>query len=269
MCNSWTTLNFKRQSSGGNLNKDFLSYKADELCTVENFIEGRFLLIDKPYRWSSFDIVNKIRILFRYHLGIRKIKVGHAGTLDPLATGLMIVCIGKMTKNIEFFTGLDKEYIAEITFGGTTPSFDLETEIEQKYEYEHIDNKKINKTLEIFTGTQKQKPPLFSAVKIDGKRAYKHARKGDNFELNEREVTFYNLELMEYKVPIAKIRINCSKGTYIRSFANDLGKALNSGAHLSSLKRTKTGNFTLEEAITIEQFETNLKNIKNIQPDEL
>ena len=228
---------------------------------VNSFVEGIHLLINKPFKWTSFDIINKIRILLRYHLGIKKSKVGHAGTLDPLATGLMIVCIGKMTKKIEYFTGLDKEYVAEITFGGTTPSYDLETNIEQTFDYEHINSEKINIALKQFLGKQMQTPPLFSAIRIDGKRAYEHARKGDDIELNQREITFNELELLEYKSPVAKIRINCSKGTYIRSFANDLGKKLQSGAFLSALNRTFIGDFSLKDALTIEQFETILKNI--------
>jgi len=166
-----------------------------------------------------------------------------------------------MTKKIEYFTGLNKEYVAEITFGETTPSYDLETDIEQTFDYKHISDEKINIVLKQFLGKQMQTPPLFSAIRIDGKRAYQHARKGDEIELNQREITFNELELLEYKSPVAKIRINCSKGTYIRSFANDLGKKLQSGAFLSSLNRTFIGDFSLKEALTIEQFETILKNI--------
>ena len=227
----------------------------------ETFINGYILLIDKPYNWSSFDVVNKIRILLRTYLGIKKIKVGHAGTLDPLATGLMIICTGKMTKKIEVLTGLDKEYVAEITFGGTTPSFDLETEVVSGYDYAHIDDESIRNALKQFIGKQMQTPPLYSAIRIDGKRAYQHARKGDNIELKKREIIFYELELLEYNSPVAKIRINCSKGTYIRSFANDLGKFLHSGAFLSALNRTKTGTFTLKDSMTPEQFESVLENI--------
>lgn len=245
------------------MNKNFSEYILDESCDKSGFIEGRLLLMDKPYQWSSFDIVNKIRILLRSYLGIKKIKVGHAGTLDPLATGLMIVCIGKMTKKIDFLTGLDKEYVAGITFGGTTPSFDLETEINQKFEYLHINNENIKQALKQFEGKQKQTPPLFSAIRIDGKRAYQHARKGDEITLKQREVTFNELELLDYFAPVANIRINCSKGTYIRSFADDLGKNLQSGAFLSSLKRTLTGNFSLKDALTIEEFEKILEKIRN------
>jgi tRNA pseudouridine55 synthase len=243
---------------------DLLSYIVDESCNAESFAEGRVLFIDKPYKWTSFDIVNKIRSLLKYHLGLRKLKTGHTGTLDPLATGLMIVCIGKMTKNIEQLTGLDKEYIAEITFGGTTPSFDLETEIEQTYNYSHINSESIKNVLKQFSGKQMQTPPLYSAIRINRKRAYQYARNGVNMELKQREVTFYKSELLEYIAPVAKIKINCSKGTYIRSFADDLGKNLQSGAYLSALKRTFIGNFSLKEAITIEQFESILEKIKII-----
>ena len=230
-----------------------------ESYNKDSFIEGLLILIDKPYKWSSFDIINKIRILLRYHLGIKKIKVGHAGTLDPLATGLMIVCTGKMTKKINFLTGLDKEYISEITFGATTPSFDLETEVNKRFEYKHINSEKIINALKQFEGKQMQTPPLYSAIRIDGKRAYQHARKGDDMTLNQREITFNELELLNYSAPVANIRINCSKGTYIRSFADDLGKKLQSGAYLSALKRTFTGDFSLKDAMTIEQFENLLE----------
>jgi len=233
-----------------------------ESYNKDSFSEGVLLLLDKPYKWSSFDIVNKIRILLRFHLGIRKIKVGHAGTLDPLATGLMVICTGKMTKKIDYLTGMDKEYIAEITFGATRPSYDLETEIYQTFEYKHINSENIIKTLKQFEGKQKQTPPLYSAIRIDGKRAYQHARRGDDMILNQREITFNELELLDFLSPVAKIRINCSKGTYIRSFADDLGKKLQSGAYLSALKRTFSGDFSLKDSLTLEQFENILEKIK-------
>jgi len=242
---------------------NFFEFTVNEMCVADDFLESRLILIDKPLFWSSFDVVNKIRILLKHHLGIKKIKVGHAGTLDPLASGLMIVCTGKMTKKIDFFTCLDKEYIAEITFGGTTPSFDLETEVSQKFEYKHITEENIIEALKEFSGKQLQTPPLFSAIRIDGKRAYQHARQGDNISLKQREITFNSLEVLEYISPVAKIKINCSKGTYIRSFADDLGKKLKSGAYLSALKRTKTDNFSLKDAFTIKQFENILEKIKN------
>ncbi|MDR2928137.1 MAG: tRNA pseudouridine(55) synthase TruB [Cytophagaceae bacterium] len=243
------------------MTEDFLAYKVTGACKVEDFTEGRFLLLDKPYTWSSFDIVNKIRILLRHYLGLKKIKVGHAGTLDPLATGLMIICTGKMTKKIDLLMGMDKEYIADITLGGTTPSFDLETEINERFDYAHIRESEIQNALVGFAGVQMQLPPMFSAIRINGKRAYQHARKGEEVALQPRKVTFNELGLIGYTPPVAQVRINCSKGTYIRSFANDLGKALNTGAHLSALKRTKTGSYLLENALTMETFENCLKTI--------
>ena len=241
---------------------NFLSYGVNENCATNDFIEGRFLLLNKPLGWSSFDLVNKIRILLRQYLGLRKSKVGHAGTLDPLATGLMIICIGKMTKKIDLLMGMDKEYVAGITFGGTTPSYDLETEVESGFDYLHINKENINNVLNSFLGRQMQTPPLFSAIRINGKRAYEHARKGEDMKLQQREVVFNELELLDYETPTANVRVNCSKGTYIRSFANDLGKVLESGAYLSSLERTKTGVYSLNDAMTMEQFEEILKKIK-------
>jgi tRNA pseudouridine55 synthase len=236
---------------------DFLN----ETCTINSIIEGKCLLINKPYKWTSFDVVNKIRLLLRTRLGIDKIKVGHTGTLDPLATGLMLVCIGKMTKNIDYLTGLDKEYIAEITFGGTTPSFDLETEINQTFDYKHITQEIILSSLKQFEGKQLQTPPLYSAIRVGGKRAYQFARKNDNIELKQREVTFNAVELINYSPPVATIRVNCSKGAYIRSFANDLGIKLQCGAYLSALNRTFIGNFSLKDAISIEEFENMLEKL--------
>ena len=241
---------------------NFPSFGFDKDKVSDMFFDGKIVLIDKPYKWSSFDVINKIRILLKNYVGIKKIKVGHAGTLDPLATGLMIVCTGNMTKKIELITKMDKEYIAEITFGGTTISFDLETEVVDGFPFDHIDNETINDALKQFLGKQMQTPPLFSAIKIDGKRAYQHARKGDNIELKKREISINELELLKYNPPVANIRINCSKGTYIRSFANDIGKFLQSGAHLSALIRTKTGCFTLKDAISLNQFEIALEKLK-------
>ncbi len=231
-------------------------------CNPDDFNEGRILLLNKPLKWSSFDLVNKIKILLRQQLGFRKIKVGHAGTLDPLASGLMIVCTGKLTKQIETLMGMDKEYVASVTFGGTTPSYDLETEINEKFEIEHIDIAAIEKGLKGFLGNQMQTPPLYSAIRINGRRAYEHARKGHDMELNQRPVEFKELELLSYHKPVAIIRVVCSKGTYIRSFANDLGKALLSGAHLSGLKRTAIGPLKLTQALEIDQVDKYLQEIR-------
>jgi tRNA pseudouridine55 synthase len=237
---------------------------ADSSCRTEDFLEGRALLINKPYSWSSFDVVNKIRIQFKKYLGIKKIKVGHAGTLDPLASGLLIICTGKATKTIDQLMGMDKEYVAHITFGASTPSYDLETEPDQHFATEQITSAGILKALQGFEGIQMQTPPAFSAIKKDGQRAYEQARKGKSLALDKREVEFKELELMNYTAPTAKVRVVCSKGTYIRSFAHDLGLALSSGAHLSGLERTAIGSMKLDDALSMEQFEKMLVTIQTI-----
>jgi tRNA pseudouridine55 synthase len=221
-----------------------------------NFEQGYVLSIDKPYAWTSTDVVRKIKILLRNKAGIKKIKVGHAGTLDPLATGVLIVCLGKATKNIETIQSGEKEYIANVYLGATTPSFDLETEIDNQYPVEHINEDLIKSVLLSFLGKQEQIPPLFSAKLIDGKRAYEYARAGKALEMKPANIEIYNLELLDYTVPIAKIKINCSKGTYIRSFARDLGLALQSGGYLSKLRRTASGEYNVANALTISEVET-------------
>lgn len=217
-----------------------------------NFQEGAVITVDKPLKWTSFDVVNKIRWCLRKKYG--KIKVGHAGTLDPLATGLVIVCTGKWTKDIESYMGQRKEYIAEICFGATTPSFDLETEINATYPYAHIDQKCLEEVLPRFTGAILQVPPAYSAVRIDGKRAYEKARKGKEQEMPVREVYVKEIEVLKFEAPVAELRIVCGKGTYIRSLAHDLGEACGSGAYLSGLKRTAIGNFGVEDANKIEDL---------------
>ena len=226
------------------------------------FAEGQVFLFDKPLYWTSFDLVNKIRIMIRSIFGIKKIKVGHAGTLDPLATGLMILCTGKATKRIVEFQDLDKEYIATIHFGETTPSFDLETETEGHYASDHITAELIKSTLENFTGEQKQVPPLYSAKFINGKRAYEIARKGITKELDPVTVFYRELELLDFGIPESRIRVLCSKGTYIRSFARDLGVALKSGCYLSALTRTAIGSYNLDNVWNIEKFEQFLVQMK-------
>lgn len=218
------------------------------------FEEGQILLFDKPLYWTSFDLVNKIRIMIRATLGIKKIKVGHAGTLDPLANGLMIVCTGKATKRIGEFRDLDKEYIATIHLGETTPSFDMETEVDKRYSTDHIKKKMVQKVLNGFLGEQRQIPPLYSAKFIDGKRAYEFARKGVEKKLQPVKVYFMEIELIDFRIPEVKIRLLCSKGTYIRSFARDLGEALGSGAYLSSLQRSAIGPYKLSQASDLESF---------------
>lgn len=227
------------------------------LATKEiDFKTGEVILIDKPLLWTSFNIVSKIRYIVKGITGDKRNKVGHAGTLDPLATGLVIICTGKKTKEIDSYQAQEKEYTAEITMGATTPSFDLETEINETYPTDHISTELIKNTLNQFIGKQEQMPPVFSAKKINGKRAYDLARAGKtDIEIKTHIIEIFEIELLEYSLPILRVRIKCSKGTYIRSFANDLGKALNSGAHLSKLVRTKIGNFNIEDALAIEDFE--------------
>ena len=228
------------------------------------FEEGQVILFNKPLYWTSFDLVNKVRIMICSEFGIKKIKVGHAGTLDPLATGLMIICTGKATKKIEDFTDLDKEYYSTVHFGKTTPSFDLETETEGNYPTEHITKEQFEKVLQGFLGEQQQMPPLHSAKFIDGKRAYEFARKGIEKELNPVSIVFREIDLVSYGIPETRIRLLCSKGTYIRSFARDLGIALSSGCYLSALERTSIGSFKLEEAFSLEKFDQYLKQLKQI-----
>jgi len=218
------------------------------------FEEGQVLLFDKPLYWTSFDLVNKIRNILRSSLGLKKIKVGHAGSLDPLASGLMIVCTGRATKRVEEYLNLDKEYVATFTAGATTPSFDLETEIDGHFPTDHITEELIKEKLNGFLGEQKQLPPLYSAKYIAGKRAYEYARKGIHVELQPATVYFRELEILSFNPPEIKVRILCSKGTYIRSFARDLGKSLNSGCYLSALVRISIGEFKLCDSYNIENF---------------
>lgn len=213
------------------------------------------LYFDKPLRWTSFALVNKIRYHISRKLGVKKIKVGHAGTLDPLATGVMIICTGKATKRIEELQYQTKEYIATLQLGATTPSFDLEKEIDATYPTEHITREMVEETLKKFTGTIEQIPPAFSACKVDGKRAYDLARKGDNVELKPKTLIIDEIELMECNLPVIKIRVVCSKGTYIRALARDIGEALQSGAHLTGLIRTRVGEVRLEDCMQVDQFE--------------
>lgn len=232
---------------------------------ILSFEEGQVLLFDKPLYWTSFDLVNKVRIIIKSELGIKKIKVGHAGTLDPLASGLMIICIGKATKRIEEFRDLDKEYVATVHFGAATSSCDLETEINGRYPVEQITENLVIETLNGFLGEQKQIPPLHSAKLINGKRAYEFARKGIEKEMTPVTVFFRELELLSFGIPETRIRILCSKGTYIRSFARDLGMALGSGAYLSSLERTTIGPFLLKNAFSIEKFRNIIQDLKQNQ----
>ena len=227
--------------------------------TEEAYKNGQVLLIDKPLTWTSFQVVNKLRWEIRQRFNIKKIKVGHAGTLDPLATGLLIICTGKQTKQIDTYQGQVKEYTGTFTLGGTTPSYDLETEIDNIFPTAHITEELLHETTKQFMGEIQQKPPIFSAIKKDGKRLYELARKGETTEIKERTVTISSFEITEIKLPEVGFRITCSKGTYIRSIAFDYGKALNSGGHLSVLRRTKIGNFSVDNALSVEGFINNLK----------
>ena len=227
--------------------------------TEEAYKNGQVLLIDKPLTWTSFQVVNKLRWEIRQRFNIKKIKVGHAGTLDPLATGLLIICTGKQTKQIDTYQGQVKEYTGTFTLGGTTPSYDLETEIDNIFPTAHITEELLHETTKQFMGEIQQKPPIFSAIKKDGKRLYELARKGETTEIKERTVTVSSFEITKIKLPEVEFRIICSKGTYIRSIAFDYGKALNSGGYLSALRRTKIGNFSVDDAFSVEEFITNLK----------
>jgi len=220
-----------------------------------HFLEGEILLINKPYKWTSFDVVGKIRVLFKYRLGIKKIKVGHSGTLDPLATGLMIICTGKFTKRIDEFLCQDKVYTGTFCLGATTPSYDLESKIEDVKDISHITTEDIIEKSKLFIGEIEQIPPIFSAVKVDGKRAYDMARKGQEFVIEPKIINIKSFEITNINLPYVEFRVECSKGTYIRSLARDLGEALGCGAHLTALCRTNIGEYKLEDAITLEQLE--------------
>lgn len=226
---------------------------------VDDYLNGKVLLIDKPLEWTSFQAVNKIRWHIKKKFGLKKIKVGHAGTLDPLATGLLILCVGKQTKNISTYQGQIKEYTGTFTLGATTPSYDLETEVDQTFPTDHITKDSLDQTTLQFLGEIDQKPPIFSAIKKDGKRLYEIARKGQTTEIASRKVTITEFELTKINLPEIEFRVVCSKGTYIRSLAYDFGQALNSGAHLSALRRTKIGHFSVTEAKSIEGFIADLE----------
>jgi tRNA pseudouridine55 synthase len=222
--------------------------------TLEDFQNGQVLLIDKPLEWSSFQVVNKLRWHIRKTFNIKKIKVGHAGALDPLATGLLIICTGKMTKQIDTFQAQTKEYTGTIKLGATTPSYDLETQIDNTFPTDHLTESLINDTTKEFIGTIEQFPPIFSAVKKDGKRLYEFARAGKEVEIKSRTITISEFEITKIKDFEVSFRVVCSKGTYIRSLAHDFGKTLNSGGHLTSLRRTKSGDFNVLNAQSIEGF---------------
>ena len=224
--------------------------------TAEDFLEGQILLVDKPLTWSSFQAVNKLKYILKRKYNLpKKFKIGHAGTLDPLATGLLIVCTGKFTKRITEIQAQAKEYTGTFTVGSTTPSYDLETEVDATFPTNHITAELIHETTKQFIGEIDQKPPVFSAIKKEGKRLYEHARAGEEVEIAFRKTTIKEFEITKFDMPKIEFRVVCSKGTYIRSLAFDFGKALNSGAHLSVLRRTKIGDYLVENAVTPEEFE--------------
>lgn len=233
-----------------------------------NPLEGEILYLDKPLHWSSFDAVKRVRGIMARRLKIKKIKVGHAGTLDPLATGVMIVCTGRATKRIDELQAHTKEYVATIALGATTPSYDLETEIDATYPTEHITREMVEETLKKFTGRIEQVPPAFSACKIDGKRAYKMARKGKEVELKAKILVIDEIELLKYSQQCIVVRVVCSKGTYIRALARDIGEALNSGGHLTALRRTRVGDVKVEDCLTVDQAVEMLNNIDIVMPDD-
>lgn len=233
-----------------------------------DFISGEIIGIDKPLGWTSFDAVKRVRGAIQRRLNMKKFKVGHAGTLDPLATGVLIVCTGRSTRDIERLQNGTKEYIADIRLGATTPSFDLETEIDATYPFDHVTEDMIRNILPQFTGSILQVPPVFSAVKVDGKRAYKYARKGKDVELKPKQLEIEEIELISSQLPDIRLRIVCSKGTYIRALARDLGVALGSGAHLTALRRTRVGNMMIDNCLSIEDTVAKISNCDLTFPED-
>ncbi|MDE5871494.1 MAG: tRNA pseudouridine(55) synthase TruB [Muribaculaceae bacterium] len=233
-----------------------------------DFISGEIIGIDKPLGWTSFDAVKRIRGAIQRRLNVKKFKVGHAGTLDPLATGVLIICTGRATRDIERLQNGTKEYIATLRLGATTPSFDLETEIDATYPYDHITDDMVRDVLPRFTGHIMQVPPVYSAVKVDGKRAYKYARKGTEVELKAKSLVIEELEMLPSELPDLKLRIVCSKGTYIRALTRDIGVALGSGAHLTSLCRTRVGNVRLSDCMSVERAVDEIANCHVTYPED-
>lgn len=223
-----------------------------------NFAEGELLLINKPYKWTSFDVVGKIRNAFKP----LKLKVGHAGTLDPLATGLLIICTGKLTKKIDEFQAQEKEYTGTMVLGACTPSYDLETEVNETFDISQLDEQQIRDNTRLFTGDLDQFPPAHSAIKVDGERLYMKARRGETVELKTRKVSISHFEITRLELPEIDFRVVCSKGTYIRSLVYDFGRSLDSGAYLSSLRRTKSGNYTADEAYGVIELVNHIKQLK-------
>jgi len=242
-------------------NSDEKSMSLDEVPLPDyDFQKGAVLLVDKPQAWTSFDVVNKVRYKIKHRLGVKKIKVGHAGTLDPMATGLLILCTGKFTKRITEFQNLPKTYTGTLTLGATTPSYDLETEIDETFPTDHITPELIEEARQQFLGEIEQVPPMFSAIKVDGQPLYKKARKGVSVIVQPRPVHMYEFELTDIKLPDITFKVKCSKGTYIRSLAHDFGKAVRSGAYLKSLRRTQIGDHHVKDAWQLEDLVAALSN---------
>lgn len=233
-----------------------------------NPVEGEIFYVDKPLRWTSFDVVKRIRGVLSRRTGIKKLKVGHAGTLDPLATGVMTVVTGRATKRIEELQAHTKEYVAEIRLGATTPSFDLETEVDAEYPWQHIGREQIVEALSKFVGAIKQVPPAYSACKIDGRRAYKMARKGKEVNIKAKELVIDEIELVGMQLPVITVRVVCSKGTYIRALARDIGEALGSGAHLVGLRRTRVGDIKVESCEQVDRLIDRLEKEEIVLPEE-
>ncbi len=240
------------------MTEDFFTVKLPDMDMLSDNLDdypgGIVIPLDKPYLWTSADAVRKIKFMAQKHFLRKNIKVGHAGTLDPLATGILLICMGKATKQAEMLQAQPKEYIARIMLGATTPSFDLEKEIDKTYPYEHITREAVETALSGFIGEQEQIPPVFSAKLIDGTRAYEMARAGEEVKMKPASVTIYGLEIIDFSLPELTVKIKCSKGTYIRSFARDIGHALGSGGHLTGLIRSASGSFTLADAVKMEMI---------------
>ena len=226
----------------------------------EAFLDGQILLIDKPYKWSSFQALNSVKWTLRKALSLKKFKIGHAGTLDPLATGLLLICTGKSTKKIPGLQGMEKEYTGTFYMGATTPSYDLETEVDDTYPTDHLTESSLLQATELFLGEILQKPPVFSAIKKDGKRLYQYAREGKQVDVPIRKVHISEFELTRVALPEVDFRVRCSKGTYIRSLAHDFGRAVDCGAHLSALKRTKIGPYNVDKAMSPDEFRDLFRN---------
>ncbi|MBN2348232.1 MAG: tRNA pseudouridine(55) synthase TruB [Bacteroidales bacterium] len=227
----------------------------------QDFLDGKILSFNKPFKWTSFDLVKNVHAAIRQKYSFKKIKVGHAGTLDPLATGVMVICTGKATKKITEIQDLKKEYIATLKLGETTPSFDLESEVNASFPVEHITLDLVTHVANDFIGELKQIPPVFSAKNINGVRAYKYARRGEDITLEPNSIQIFNIEIIEFNLPILKIKVECGKGTYIRALARDIGEKLNSGAYLAALERSAIGPYKIENSISIENFRENLNNM--------